>query len=158
MPTLRLGWLVLPARLVDAVAHEKHLADRGTARIEQYAYADFLGRGELDRHLRRMRTKYRARRDRLIEALARALPEAAVQGVAAGLHVTVSLPAGHDERAIVAEAGRRAIAVEAMGDYRVASKADQPTLLIGYGQSPEPTIGPGVDALADAIKEVRKRS
>lgn len=157
-PTLRLGWLVLPAKLVDAVTREKHLADRGTARIEQFAYADFVGRGELDRHLRRMRTQYRARRDRLVEALAKALPETSVQGVAAGLHVTVALPAGDDERAIVAEAARRGIAVEAMGDYRAASKGDQPTLLIGYGQSPEPAIGPGVKALADAIKEARKRS
>ncbi len=44
-PALRLGWLVLPPGLVEPVAHQKLLADRGTARIEQHALADFLARG-----------------------------------------------------------------------------------------------------------------
>lgn len=56
--------------------HEKDLADMGTARIDQAALADFLARGELDRHLRRMRLEYRRRRDTIVEALAREVPEA----------------------------------------------------------------------------------
>jgi GntR family transcriptional regulator/MocR family aminotransferase len=76
------------------------LADRGTARIEQHAFADFLTRGELDRHLRRMRARYRGRRDALVDALTAALPEAAVLGVAAGLHVTLQLPESDDAQAI----------------------------------------------------------
>ncbi len=58
-PALRLGWLVVPARLLAAVTDEKDLADCGTASIEQHAFANFLARGELDRHLRRMRARYR---------------------------------------------------------------------------------------------------
>ena len=73
-PALRIGWLVVPPALLKAVSHEKLLADRGTARIEQHAFADFLTRGELDRHLRRMRARYRARRDALVQALARRSP------------------------------------------------------------------------------------
>src|SRR6202453_402432 len=67
-PALRIGWLVVPPSLLEAVGDEKLLADRGSARIEQYALADFLTRGELDRHLRRMRARYRSRRDALIDA------------------------------------------------------------------------------------------
>ena len=67
-PALRLGWMVVPAALLDAVRHEKALSDQTTARIEQHALADFIGRGELDRHLRRMRLSYRARRDATIAA------------------------------------------------------------------------------------------
>ncbi|MFI7232665.1 hypothetical protein ACIBO5_56615 [Nonomuraea angiospora] len=52
-PGLRLGWLVVPAHLAGAVAEAKLLADRGSPVIEQLALADFLVRGELDRHLRR---------------------------------------------------------------------------------------------------------
>jgi GntR family transcriptional regulator/MocR family aminotransferase len=157
-PALRLGWLVVPPRLLDGVSREKHLADRGTARIEQFAFADFLARGELERHLRRMRAHYRARRDLLVETLAEALPEAEVRGIAAGLHATVRLLDTDDEQAIVEEATRRSIAVEALGEYRSASRPAHPTLLVGYGQSPEPTIRPGVVELADAIKETRMRS
>ena len=97
-PALRIGWMVVPPRLLDAVREEKLVADQGTARIDQHAFAAFLARGELDRHLRRMRVEYRARRDALVSALATELPDAAVRGIAAGLHVTVELPAGHDPR------------------------------------------------------------
>ena len=68
-PALRLGWMAVPAALLDAVRHEKALSDQTTARIEQHAMADFIGRGELDRHLRRMRLSYRARRDATIAAV-----------------------------------------------------------------------------------------
>src|SRR5665213_3498399 len=81
---------------------------RGSARIERHAFADFLTRGELDRHLRRMRARYRNRRDTLVDALTETLPEAAVRGVAAGLHITVQLPDGDNEEMIREEAHHRA--------------------------------------------------
>ena len=100
---------MVPPALLDAVTEEKILADRGTGRIEQYAFADFLARGELDRHLRRMRVRYRARRDALIEAVAEELPEATVRGIAAGLHALVELPETYDEQAILEEVRERRI-------------------------------------------------
>jgi GntR family transcriptional regulator / MocR family aminotransferase len=155
-PALRLGWLVVPHRLVESVSREKVLADRGTARVEQHAFADFLARGELDRHLRRMRARYRARRDALVEALAEELPEATVHGIAAGLHATVELPGGDDEQAILAEAGRRRIRVETLGEYRLGRPgAGPPTLMLGYGQMPEATIRAGVREIAQAVRAAR---
>jgi GntR family transcriptional regulator/MocR family aminotransferase len=157
-PALRIGWLVVPPALLDAVVHQKVLADRGTARIEQYAFADFLARGELDRHLRRMRTRYRARRDALIHALADALPEVAVSGVAAGLHVTVRMPDGDDERAIRKQALLRGIELETMSDFRQRGTERPPELLLGYAQMPEPTIRAGVRELAEAVRAARPAS
>jgi hypothetical protein len=59
-PALRLGWLVLPTWLTDAVAEQKALDDLASPALEQLAFADLLGRGEVDRHLRRNRAGYRA--------------------------------------------------------------------------------------------------
>ncbi|MFZ1997232.1 MAG: PLP-dependent aminotransferase family protein [Solirubrobacteraceae bacterium] len=157
-PALRIGWLVVPPALVQAVSHEKLLADRGTARIEQHAFADFLIRGELDRHLRRMRARYRGRRDALLDALSHALPEVSVLGVAAGLHVTVQLPDSDDERAIQEEARDRRIELETMNDYRPTSRAHPPALLLGYAQMPEPSIRAGVHELASAVRAARSRA
>jgi GntR family transcriptional regulator/MocR family aminotransferase len=154
VPALRIGWVAVPSRLLDAVAEEKRLADRTTAQIDQHAFAHFLTSGELDRHLRRMRVRYRSRRDALVEALADELPEARVEGIAAGLHATVRLPDGDDERAIAEEAARRHVAIEVMADYRTGT-AGAPTLLLGYGQIAEPSIRPGVAALAEAIRTTR---
>jgi GntR family transcriptional regulator / MocR family aminotransferase len=151
-PALRLGWLVVPEHLVDAVTDEKDLADCGTARIEQQAFASFLARGELDRHLRRMRTEYRRRRDVLVEALADALPEATIHGIAAGLHATVELPADYDERAILEEARARRIDLTTMRDFWIEPGTRAPTLLVGYGQVPEPAITTAVSELAEAVR------
>jgi GntR family transcriptional regulator/MocR family aminotransferase len=154
-PALRIGWLVVPPALVQAVSHEKLLADRGTARIEQHAFADFLTRGELDRHLRRMRARYRGRRDALVDALAHALPEATVLGVAAGLHVTVQCSDSDNEQAIQEEAHARRVELETMNDYRPDTGGRPPTLLLGYAQMPEPAIRAGVHELAKAVSAAR---
>jgi GntR family transcriptional regulator/MocR family aminotransferase len=156
-PALRIGWLVVPPALLEAISHEKLLADRGTARIEQHAFADFLTRGELDRHLRRMRARYRSRRDALVEALVVALPEAAVRGVAAGLHVTVQLPDSDDEQAIREEACHRRIELETMSDFRPDGRGRPPALVLGYAQMPEPAIRAGVHQLAEAVRVARHR-
>jgi GntR family transcriptional regulator/MocR family aminotransferase len=155
-PALRIGWLVVPPALLQAVTQEKLLADRGTARIEQHAFADFLTRGELDRHLRRMRARYRTRRDTLVNALDQALPEANVRGVAAGLHVTVELPESDNEQAIQDEARGRGIELETMNDYRPGSRGGRPSLLLGLAL-PEPTILAGVQELAQAVHTARNR-
>ncbi len=154
-PALRIGWLVVPPALLEAVVREKELADRGTARIEQHAFADFLTRGELDRHLRRMRARYRARRDALIDALADALPEATISGVAAGLHVTVRLLDGDDEGAIREQALLRSIEVETMSEFRPHAADQPPALVLGYAQMPEPAIRAGVRELAEAVRASR---
>jgi GntR family transcriptional regulator / MocR family aminotransferase len=110
----------------DLVTDEKDLTDCGTARIEQLAFANFLSRGELDRHLRRMRAEYRRRRDRLVEAVEEVLPDAKVQGIAAGLHATVELPDEHDDRAILEETHARRIDLTAMGEFWIGPTGGPP--------------------------------
>jgi GntR family transcriptional regulator / MocR family aminotransferase len=149
-PALRIGWLVLPPRLLEGAAHEKLLADRGTARIEQLAFTHFLTTGGLDRHLRRMRKLYRARRDALVAALAEELPEATVRGIAAGLHATVELP-GVDAARLREHARARGVDFEVLGDYRLGDAELPPALLLGYANLSEPAIRAGIRALATGL-------
>jgi GntR family transcriptional regulator / MocR family aminotransferase len=157
VPALRLGWLVVPARLLDALVETKRFGDRQTDRIQQHAFAGFLLRGELDRHLRRMRASYRRRRDALVEALAEELPDAAVRGIAAGLHATVQLRATDDEGAILAAAARRRVRLETMTASWADPPAGPPILLLGYGQVPEAAIRAGVREVAEAVRVARAR-
>jgi len=154
-PALRLGWLVAPARLLDAVQQQQRLADFGQPRIEQHAFADFLSRGNLDRHLRRMRARYRDRRDALVAALAEQLPEAKVHGIRAGLHATIQLRPFDRGRLVRDECARRGVALTAMSDYYLDARADSSMLLLGYARSSEATIRAGVKELAAAVKAVR---
>jgi GntR family transcriptional regulator/MocR family aminotransferase len=157
-PAMRLGWMVVPPRLLDAVQREQRQVDFGVSRIEQHAFADFLSRGELDRHLRRMRARYRARRDALVEALIEALPEVRVHGIRAGLHVMVQLRAGDRGRVIRDEAARRGIALTALSDYYLEWADDSSMLLLGYGRSTEAVIRAGVRELAAAVRATRHPS
>jgi len=157
-PALRLGWLAVPPTLLDAVTDLKDLADCGTARIEQHAFASFVSRGELDRHLRRMRARYRRRRDQLVEALGDVLPEATVRGIAAGLHATAQLPDDYDDAAILEEARARRIDLTTMRDFWIEPDTGPPTLLLGYAQIPEPAIRSGVRELAEAVRAASGRA
>jgi GntR family transcriptional regulator/MocR family aminotransferase len=103
-----------------------------------------------------MRTRYRARRDALVAALAEELPEGIVRGISAGLHATVELPAGVEEQAIVEEARRRRIELATMGEHLAGGPAGPPILLLGYGQLPEATIRAGVRELAEAVRAARR--
>ena len=154
-PAMRLGWLVVPPRLLEEVQRQQRQVDYGVSRIEQHAFADFLTRGELDRHLRRMRVRYRARRDALVEALVEALPEVRVHGIRAGLHATVQLREGDRARAIRDEAARRGVALTPLSDYYGERTEDSPMLLLGYGRIPEALIRAGVRMLAGAVKAAR---
>jgi GntR family transcriptional regulator / MocR family aminotransferase len=147
-PALRLGWLVLPAGLVAELHADDATSPPGTPpTIDQLALADLIERGELDRHLRRQRHRYRKRRDALLEAIARQLPGLEVRGAAAGLFAVLSLPAGADENAVVAAALARGVALEPL------RAADRPGLVVGYANLPEAGAAAAVAALAQAIQE-----
>jgi GntR family transcriptional regulator / MocR family aminotransferase len=149
-PALRLGWLVLPERLAGAVARAKASDDLGTPVVEQLALADFLERGELDRHLRRTRAVYRARRDVLVAALHDHLDGCTTAGVAAGLHLVVYLPPDADEAAVLAAARARGVGLSGLSEHRI--EPGPPALLLGYGRIAEPAVEPAVQALADSLR------
>lgn len=96
-PSLRLGWVVAPARVRDALVDAKRRADLGCSVPEQAAFARLIGDGAYARHLRRARLTYKRRRGVLLDALARDAPHLSVEGVAAGLHLVVRLPDGDGE-------------------------------------------------------------
>ncbi|KAA9377586.1 PLP-dependent aminotransferase family protein [Microbispora cellulosiformans] len=153
-PGLRLGWLVVPPHLVADVAAAKVLADRGSPVIDQLAFADFLARGEFDRHLRRMRPVYRRRRDALLGALRAHLPDLEPAGIAAGQHVVAWLPPDLDEDAVVTAAARHGLAVRGVGPYRITGTGPG-GLIFGYATLGETAIAEGVALLAAAVRDVR---
>ncbi|WP_127508259.1 PLP-dependent aminotransferase family protein [Actinoplanes solisilvae] len=156
-PGLRLGWLIVPPHLVADVAAAKVLADRGSPVLDQLTFADFLVRGEFDRHLRRMRPVYRRRRDALLGALRTHLPELRPAGIAAGQHVVAWLPPDLDEAAVVPAAARHGLGIHAVGEYRI-SGAGPGGLIFGYAILGEAAIAEGITLLARAIREIREQT
>jgi GntR family transcriptional regulator/MocR family aminotransferase len=136
-PGLRLGWLVVPRRLIDDVTAAKKLADTQSSTFDQLSLSEFITSGGYDHHVRRCRLDYRRRRDRLARALAEHAPTVAVTGVAAGLHVLLELPQGANEDEIVARAERHGLAIEGLRSYACIGQEHSPALVVGYAASPE---------------------
>jgi GntR family transcriptional regulator/MocR family aminotransferase len=132
-PGLRIGWLVVPPRLADAVIAE--LAS-GPSVLDQLTLADFITSGGYDRQVRRARLAYRRRRDRLAAALRRQGRH--VTGIAAGLHAVLELPSTEAEQQVVARAAEHGLAIDGLERYRApAASDDRAGLVIGYGRPPE---------------------
>ena len=93
-PGLRLGWLVVPPRLIDAISSLRAAEDVHVPAPDQIALCHLLRSGAYERHVRRMRARYRARRDRLVAMLAERAPALVPVGISAGLGVLLELPDG----------------------------------------------------------------
>jgi GntR family transcriptional regulator/MocR family aminotransferase len=149
-PGLRLAWVLVPSHLVGEMAAQQGVTRAMPSVLIQAAYALLLERGEIDRHLRRTRRLYQARRNALIVALSERLPEVAVGGTAAGLHLIGWLPAGTDEGALADAAAERGVAIHTLHQDCAVAGSLPPALLLGYGLIVETAIPRAVAELAIA--------
>ena len=155
---LSLGYMVVPAALVEAVRAAKALLNSGSPWLEQAALAAMLSGGSYASHVMRMRTEYRERRDQLIVALRRNFGEVEVSGVASGLHVFWQLPPGVPDAATIEALGRRA----RVGVYSLHSGTVHHTgpnaltrrgLMLGYAALAPKQIEQGIARLSDALDD-----
>ncbi|MFH8465599.1 PLP-dependent aminotransferase family protein [Streptomyces sp. NPDC017991] len=151
-PALRLGWMVLPERYVDDVLAVKGEREAWASVLEQLTLADFVESGSYDRHVRRMRQRYRRRRDRLVEALAAQAPHVEVTGIAAGLHAVLRLPPG-SERSAVKAAAWQGLSLDGLAEFRhpEAAMAAPDGLVVGYATPAEHAYGAALNALCAAL-------
>ena len=154
-PGMRLGWMLIPAWLAWQLSAAKATEDGGSEAIGQLALRDFIARGELDRHIRRMRAQYQQRRQVLLEALARHLPQARVSEPAhpaAGLFELVGLPDGVEESALIKAAAARGVGIHGLAWHRF-TPGGPPGVLLGFGGLSEPAIEQGVRLLGEAYTQ-----
>jgi GntR family transcriptional regulator/MocR family aminotransferase len=133
-PGLRLGWLAVPATLLDEVLAAKAAAGAEPSTLDQLTLAELLTSGGYDRQIRHARLAYRRRRDRLAAALARHAPLATVAGIAAGLHALLLLPPGWDEEEAAGRAAAHGLAVDGLASYHAGGDPHPPALVIGYAR------------------------
>ncbi|MEU6373909.1 PLP-dependent aminotransferase family protein [Streptomyces sp. NPDC046909] len=146
-PALRLGWMVLPPQLVDAVADAKLHSDHHTESIGQLALAELIESHAYDRHVRACRLRYRRRRDQLLHRLG---ARRAVRGIAAGLHALVEVA---DEKEALTRAEAAGLAVGHLGDHWHAPDAPgRPQgLVVGYGTPRERVYPEALEVLGKVL-------
>nr|MDT0525554.1 PLP-dependent aminotransferase family protein [Streptomyces sp. DSM 41633] len=125
---------IAPPRRHPELVAAKHATDLGSPTVPQLVLARLLESGEYDRHVRLVRTRHRARRDALLDALTAAMPAARVSGVAAGLHLLVTLPDDVDDAALADDLRDAGVLVHPVSWHR--RLPGPPGLVLGYASHP----------------------
>ena len=155
-PSMRISFMVLPPELLSRYRAQLGFYACPVPVPTQYTLARFLSEGHFERHLHRMRTFYRARRDEVIAALCTSpfADRLTVKEADAGLHFLVKIKTAKSDaalRALLADAGIRAAFLE---DYRIdGAHPDTHTVVFNYsGVSPD-ALRAGLARLAAKINE-----
>jgi GntR family transcriptional regulator/MocR family aminotransferase len=146
-PGLRLAWLVLPDRLVDAVGRRRIEREETSGFVDQLAMAEFIVSGCYDRHIRTMRAQYRRRREQLVAAVARSSPRTTVVGMPAGLQAMLEL-AGTDESVLCRQSAWRRLGVAGLDRYRhPEANSERNGLVVGFAAPAPSAWSAALDAL-----------
>jgi len=150
-PAMRLAWMVPPAHLIDGVEQELQVTGATPPTLDQIAMATFIRDAALERHLRSMRRRYRAKRQLLLDALAQHIPDVRVGGTAAGLHLLAWLPEGVDERKAAMLARSSEVGFHELHRHCTVRAQFPPAFLLGYALPSESDLITATKLIADAI-------
>ncbi|MCK8145587.1 aminotransferase-like domain-containing protein [Citrobacter sedlakii] len=154
-PSLKLGYVVFPANVMKQASTVLNEIMRSGQQLQQLALADFMKSGEFGRHLGRMRRLYRERQRILRQALTEHFSPEQVLGGKSGMHLTLLLAPGTDDKKIVSLARQHGLGVQAFSSYSVSNDAAA-GLVIGYGNSPAEVIPEAVSVLAALSRQERR--
>jgi 2-aminoadipate transaminase len=149
-PGLRIGWLLLPGWLRDAVVRIKQAADLHTSSFAQEVAARYLASGRLPQRLERVRAEYARRCDALAGALREAFGDRlAFEPPDGGMFVWARFADGTDTRALLPLALERGT-MFVPGDAFHVDDPDAATLRLNFSAASPERLREGVRRLADA--------
>jgi GntR family transcriptional regulator / MocR family aminotransferase len=154
-PAVRLGYLVLPHRLLDAFAAARTFTDVAVPYLTQAVMTDFMTEGHFERHIRRMRTVYQERQALLVQLADQELSHwMRVDPSDAGMTLIGWLERRVDDVAVARQAAKRNIDLLALSSMAV--NRIRPGVLLGYAGVREHEIRDGVGRLAVLFRALER--
>jgi GntR family transcriptional regulator/MocR family aminotransferase len=155
---LRLGYIVVPEHISEAVCIEKSLLNGGNPWLEQATLADFMHSGSYAAHPLRVRSHYKENRDCMVAALQRNFGDVVIDGYSGGLHILWHLPAGIPDAVTVETLAHRArVGVYSLASARVHFRKrtglTNRAIVLGYAALSPKQIEKGIARLSDAIDD-----
>jgi GntR family transcriptional regulator/MocR family aminotransferase len=153
--SLRLGFLVIPPRLIDAVARARSILDRFLSVPDQATLCEFITQGHMEQHMRRMRELYELRFEALVRSARRHL-EGLIQfsSAAAGLQVVGWLAPAINEDEACRRAAEHGISSIALSQLTV-DRPMPPGLVLGVGSAGVRAISRGVQHLGQVLRSLK---
>jgi GntR family transcriptional regulator/MocR family aminotransferase len=155
-PGLRLGWMVLPNRLLAPVARSELLTTHGTDVTSQLTLARFLETHLYDRHIRAMRSRYRRRHELLtttLHELSSPRHRYVAGGTSAGGQAAVVLPDhGPDDDDVVALAAAEGLGLQTLRAHWHNPASGPKGLLVGFSRPPDRAYPAAIALLAGILR------
>ena len=153
-PALRLGFMILPEKLLAGCRKLKNFTDVHSDALTQYALARFMSGGGFERHVWKMKKHYARKRDWLLGELEKRFPgRFEVLGRASGLHLVVRFPGVEFSRRLVGEAARQGVRIHPVGDYYLEKKGHRNDgIIMGYSHLSRDEIAEGVEILSRVVR------
>jgi len=151
-PALRLGYAIVPWALVEQARQIKQLADLHTPTVEQLTLARFIDRGDLDRHIARVKKVYRRRRDALLAALqVHFAGHVRIWGAETGMHLVAEWTQRSFSEALVGRLASRGVRVYPVEHHALLQEQHAGKLIFGYGHLSPEQIALGIARIAQVL-------
>lgn len=150
-PSIRIGYMILPAALMDPFLKVRRLIDIHCPMLEQAVLADFIIDGHYIRHLRRMRTLYAERRSALLDAT-KNLP-IKIDSPEAGIHCVGWLKDDVDDVALAKKAKQYDLELTPISTFSI-EPFPRKGLLLGYGGYSIPEIKSAARRLGELLRSL----
>lgn len=156
--TVRISYMVLPRTLMERFTARLGFYACTVSNLEQYTLARFIGEGYFEKHLNRMRSRYRKKRDALLLRLTKSgVPGIRVSGANSGLHFLLHVK-GASAAPLTEKAKAKGVRIVPLSAYyheKPLNAEEAPAFPICYAELPDSAIETAADALLAAIMEAR---
>jgi len=156
LPSLRLGYLVAPPWTMPTLVAAKNCMDWHCSTPIQLGVARFIDEGHLATHVRRMRQRYRERREALIEVMDAQAPALTPLPSSYGMHLSATVRDGIDTEAVAEFLQQRQVRLHTLNRYYHGA-VDRHGFVFGFGASEPEQIRRVGEALAEALSANRHR-
>jgi GntR family transcriptional regulator/MocR family aminotransferase len=157
-PGLRISFLVLPERLISKYVKEFSFHSSSVPMINQLTIAEFISRGEYEKHLNRMKTNYKFKRDYLLSLLYKSSfsQKISVSGEDSGTHFLLKIETEKSEDYLIKNASNMGVRVYGLSEYYLNNDLNEKfkTIVIGYANLTKEDMIKGVSLLEEAWKNI----
>lgn len=151
IPTMRLSYMVLPSKLLNAFQQSFSNVEQTASAIHQRAMAFFIEDGFWESHIRKMRNTYKHKMQLLITALNKAFSDdIEILGKESGLYILLRVTKGYNEKQLIQKAAKYGVKVYPASCLFIRRKPRYPLILLGFGGNTPEEILKGIELLKKA--------
>ncbi|AFM41102.1 transcriptional regulator with HTH domain and aminotransferase domain [Desulfosporosinus acidiphilus SJ4] len=159
MPSLRMGYMVLPDALCAQMEETKYVADLHSPILEQLTMAKFIEAGFFDMHIKKMRSIYLKRRNHLIKCLKNAFGDTvSISGAEAGMHLVATFKAINFNNLVMHNIEDNDLQIVPISKHYLLDETNKvlkhpynDSLIFGYGNTNILSIDAGIKRLYTAL-------